>query len=142
MHVRRFMPGYIWLKILSKSIDAFKKNKDTTQAVKILKFLINQDCHMHAKKGTWYKELVIIEMYHHKNIEVSADIIMEALGNKHLSQVDIIELIDRGNKILKKKTGVESTTKARLNKLLDHHVYRMPTYKPATNIIDAPLMPR
>ncbi|XP_076240730.1 fanconi-associated nuclease 1 isoform X2 [Calliopsis andreniformis] len=140
MHVRRFMPGYIWLKILSISVDAFKKNKDKKQVIEILWFLINQDCHMQTRKGAWYNELALIEMFHHKNVESSAGIIMQAL-NENLIQVDKIELIERGNKILKKKTGVQPITKVQLEQVLDNHINLIPKYEPATNIIDASLMP-
>ncbi|XP_076183360.1 fanconi-associated nuclease 1 [Ptiloglossa arizonensis] len=140
MHVRRFMPGYIWLKILSKCIDAFKKNKDKERVVEILNFLLEQDCHMCMNKGKWYNELALIKMFHHKDVETSALIIMQALETKNLSRVDKIELLERANKICKRKTGVKPLTKTSINKVLDNCIHQMPKYKTAYITINASTM--
>lgn len=141
MHVRYYMPGYIWLKILSKCIEAFKKNKDKKRVVEILSFLLKQNCHMLSYKGKWYEELALIEMHHHKNIEISASIIIQALNTENLTQVDKVILIDRANKIVKKKI-IKSITKTTINKILDDNILHMPKYKPTSIIINATLMPR
>lgn len=141
MHVRYYMPGYIWLKILSKCIEAFKKNKDKKRVVEILSFLLKQNCHMLSYKGKWYEELALIEMHHHKNIEISASIIIQALNTENLTQVDKVILIDRANKIVKKKI-IKSITKTTINKILDDNILHMPKYKPTSIIINATVMPR
>ena len=141
VHVRRFMPGYIWLKILWQSVDAFKKDKDKNRAVEALNFLLEQDCHMHARKGKWYSELALIKMFHFKDAEASALITKQALKAGNLTQVDKIDLIERAKKILKKKTGVKSYTKMEISTVLNDHIYEMPTYEAASNTIDALLMP-
>lgn len=141
MHVRYYMPGYIWLKILSKCIEAFKKNRDKKRVVEILSFLLKQNCHMLSHKGKWYEELALIEMYHHKNIEISASIIIQALNTENLTQVDKVNLIDRANKIVKKKI-IKSITKTTVNKILDDYIPHMPKYKPTSIIINATVMPR
>lgn len=141
MHVRRFMPGYVWLKILSQSIDAFKKDKDKNRAVEALNFLLEQDCHVLTRKGKWYNELALIKMFHFKDAEASALITKQALKSKILTQVDKIDLIERAKKILKKKTGVKPYTKMEISTVLNDHIYEMPTYEAASNTIDALLMP-
>lgn len=141
MHVRYYMPGYIWLKILSKCIEAFKKNKDKKRVIEILSFLLKQNCHMLSYKGKWYEELALIEMHHHKNIEISASIIIQALNTENLTQVDKVILIDRANKIVKKKV-IKSITKTTINKILDDNILHMPKYKPTSIIINATVMPR
>ncbi|XP_076680635.1 fanconi-associated nuclease 1 [Andrena cerasifolii] len=140
MHVRRFMPGYVWLKILSQSIDAFKKDNDKNRAVEALNFLLEQDCHMRTRKGKWYSELALIKMFHFKDAEASALITKQALKSGILTQVDKIDLIERAKKILKKKTGVKSNTKMEISTVLNDHIYEMP-YEAALNTIDASLMP-
>ena len=141
MHVRRFMPGYIWLKILSQSIDAFKKDKDKNRAAEALSFLLEQDCHMHTRKGKWYNELALIKMFHFKDAEASALITKQALKTEKLTQVDKVDLIERAKKLLKKKTGVKSCTKMEISTVLNDHIYEMPMYEAASNTIDALLMP-
>lgn len=142
MHIRRYMPGYTWIKILSTSIEAFKKDKDKTQVVEILLFLLEQNCHMYMHKGKWYNELVSIEMYYHKNIETSASFIIKALNVENLTQVDKINLMERAKKILKKKVGIKPITKANVNKALDNHIHNMPKYEPVSITIDATGMQR
>ncbi|KZC05801.1 Fanconi-associated nuclease 1 [Dufourea novaeangliae] len=142
MHVRRFMPGYVWLKILSKTIDAFKKDADKSRVVKILHLLLNQECHTHTYKGRWYCELARIKMFHYKDSDTSALITIKALNTENLSRVDKVDLINRGNMILRRKTGVKSDTKVNIKKVLDDHICQMPRYEAASNIIDASAMPR
>ncbi|CAD1470795.1 unnamed protein product, partial [Heterotrigona itama] len=144
-HVRRFMPGYIWLKILSASICAFKKDENEKnnrkRMVEILSFLLEQNCHMHVHKGEWFAELALIEMHHHKDIEASASIIIKALKTENLTQVDKVSLIERASKIVKKKNGIEITTKHSLSEILDSHVHYMPKYEAASIIVHATAMP-
>ncbi|XP_031832687.1 fanconi-associated nuclease 1 isoform X2 [Nomia melanderi] len=141
MHVRRFMPGYVWLKILSKSVDAFKKCENKTRAVEILKFLLEQDCHMHTRKGKWYCELALITMHHQKDVESTALIIMKALNNEHLSQVDIEDLIGRAKKIQKKKKGIQPDTKKNISEMIDYHIDQLSTFTPTFNTIYASTSP-
>ncbi|XP_076654635.1 fanconi-associated nuclease 1-like isoform X4 [Halictus rubicundus] len=127
-HVRKFMPGYVWLKILSKSIDAFKRNKDIIEAEEILNFLIEQNCHMHTYKGKWYCDLAIIKMHHQKDIDSGALVIIKALNCEHLSQVDKIDLLQRAKKILNKKTFMNSETKMHISKVLNDYCPQIPKF--------------
>ncbi|KAL2740672.1 fanconi-associated nuclease 1-like isoform X1 [Vespula squamosa] len=114
-HISRFMPGYLWLKILSKSIDAFKKVKETLPfAIEILHKLINQNFYMQRKKEAWYAELALIEMYHNRNLEASAKITLESLKIENLSEVGTAELVERAKKLVKRKTGISNTTLANI----------------------------
>ncbi|XP_033336560.2 fanconi-associated nuclease 1 isoform X1 [Megalopta genalis] len=142
MHVRKFLPGYVWLKILSKSIEAFKRKKDTAKVVDILNFLIKQNCHMNSSKGKWYCELALVKMHHDKDLDSSALITIEALGCEYLSQVDKVDLLQRADRILNRKTGVTLQTKTNINKVLNTHYHEMCTFKPASNIISAVAMPK
>ncbi|OAD55379.1 Fanconi-associated nuclease 1 [Eufriesea mexicana] len=142
MHIRCYMPGYTWMKILSTSIEAFKKDKDKTRVVEILLFLLEQNCHMNMNKGKWYNELVSIEMYYHKNIETSASFITKALNIENLTQVDKINLMERAKKILKKKVAIKPVTKVNVNKALANHIHNMPKYEPVSITIDATGMQR
>lgn len=140
-HVKRYLPIYVWFKILSLCIDAFKKDVDKTQVVKVLRFLLEQDCCMHSKKGEWYCELALTEMHHNKNIEASALIVIEALNKSDLTRVDKVQLIERARRIAKRKTGLKPTIKFDINKTLDEHSYQMPEHENKTNVISAALMP-
>lgn len=135
-HVTRYMPAFVWMKILSISIEAFKKdkdkkakdgkngdgtNKDKKQVVEILLFLLEQNCYMHTYKGKWYDELALIEMYHHKDIETCASIIIKALNTENITQIDKINLMKRARKIVKKKDGIKPSTRDTLNKILGDH---------------------
>ncbi|KAG5310603.1 FAN1 nuclease, partial [Acromyrmex insinuator] len=119
-HIRHFMPGYVWLKVLSKSIDAFKKSKETlSQAIEFLLILIEQNCHMKHRKGQWYSELIKIEMFHRKNFEASFMFLSKAILCENLSEVDEFNLLDRANKIYKRKSGIEKRTKNSIKIMLD-----------------------
>lgn len=128
MHVRKFMPGYVWLKILSKSIDAFKRKKDMDRVEKILNFLIQQNCHMQNYKGMWYCELALVKMHHRKDIDSSALVTITALNCEHISQVDKIDLLQRAKQILNRKKGVEKETKIQMNKVLNDHCHLISTF--------------
>lgn len=135
-HVTRYMPAFVWMKILSLSIEAFKKNKDKEpkdgengdgtnknkkRVVEILLFLLEQNCYMHTCKGKWYDELALIEMHHHKDIETCVSIIIKALNTENITQIDKINLMKRARKIVKKKDGIKPSTRDTLNKILGNH---------------------
>ncbi|CAL7933255.1 unnamed protein product [Xylocopa violacea] len=141
MHVRRYNQTYLWLKILNASIDAFKKVGDKKQAVEALNLLLNQNYYLHDYRGKWYADLALIEMHHLKNIEVSASIIMQALGEEKLTLVDNVCLLERANKIYKRKTGVNSNTKAFIKNTLDDNNHLMSKYKAASITIHGTLIP-
>ncbi|XP_077278968.1 fanconi-associated nuclease 1 isoform X2 [Temnothorax americanus] len=120
-YVRHFMPGYMWLKVLSKSIDAFKKTKETMSlAIEFLRMLINQDCHMKHRKGQWYSELIKIEMFHRKNLEDSVAVLSDAMTYESLTEVDRLDLLDRAEKIVKRKSGISEHAKAFVKRMLDN----------------------
>lgn len=115
------MPGYLWLKVLSKSIDAFKKSKETMpQAIEFLRMLIDQDCHMKSKKGLWFNELIKIEMYHMKNIDGSVKLLSEAVLHKDLTEVDRLDLLDRAEMLDKRKTAISKCAKVTVRHILDN----------------------
>ncbi|KAL6425458.1 hypothetical protein ACFW04_009559 [Cataglyphis niger] len=120
-HIRCFMPGYLWLKVLSKSVDAFKKTKETMpQAMEFLRTLINQDCHMKSRKGLWFNELIKIEMYHMKNLDASVALLSDAISHGSLTEVDKLDLLDRAEMLVKRKTGINKCTKATVRHILDN----------------------
>ncbi|XP_076292519.1 fanconi-associated nuclease 1 isoform X2 [Lasioglossum baleicum] len=140
MHVRKFMPGYVWMKILSKSIDAFKRKKDLTRVEEILNFLLEQNCHMQTYKGKWYSELALVKMRHRKDINSSALVTMTALNCEYISQVDKVDLLRRLKQISKRKADVESKTKMNIDKVLNDYCHQMPTFDKKI-VISGSLMP-
>ncbi|XP_067212897.1 fanconi-associated nuclease 1-like [Linepithema humile] len=111
-HIRHFMPGYTWLKVLHKSIDVFKKSKNTLpKAIEHLQTLIRQDCHMKHRKGQWYAELIKIEMYHKKDLVASVQSLSDAVAYKDLTEVDKLDLLERAEMLAKRKTGISQDTK-------------------------------
>lgn len=119
-HVRHFMPGYMWLKVLSKSVDAFKKTKETLpQAIENLRTLINQECHMKNKKGQWYCELIKIETFHNKKHDDSVALLSEAATAKCLTEVDRLDLLERAEKFAKRKTGISQQARETVKNIMD-----------------------
>lgn len=124
-HIRHFMPGYLWLKVLSKSVDAFKKTKETMpRAIEFLRMLIDQDCHMKSRTGSWFNELIKIEMYHMKNIDTSVALLSNAVSHESLTEVDKLDLLDRAEMLVKRKTGISKSTKATVRHVLDNILNR------------------
>lgn len=119
-HIRHFFPGYTWLKVLSKSVDAFKKSKETMpQATEFLRMLIDQDCHMRGKKGQWYSEWIKIEMHHRKNIDTSVRLLSSAVSYDNLTEVDKLNLLDRARMLIKRKSGIGQCAKDTLKQIVD-----------------------
>ncbi|XP_029175953.1 fanconi-associated nuclease 1-like isoform X2 [Nylanderia fulva] len=120
-HIRCFMPGYMWLKVLFKSIEAFKKTKETLpQAIEFLRMLINQNCHMQNRKGSWFSELIKIEVYHMKNLDSSVALLSDAVSHKSLTEVDRLDLLERAEMLVKRKTAISKNTKATVQHILDN----------------------
>ncbi|CAK9833657.1 Fanconi-associated nuclease 1 [Anthophora retusa] len=140
-HVKRYVPVYVWLKILSKCVDAFKKAENKSRVVEVLKMLLKQDCYMYENKGKWYIELAQIEMYYNKNVIKTASIITKALNTETLTQVDKVTLIERMNKILAKKTKLKSVQRVSINETLKNHIHEIPKYKIPISTITALSMP-
>ncbi|XP_039306168.1 fanconi-associated nuclease 1 [Solenopsis invicta] len=120
-YIRHFMPSYLWLKILSKSIDAFKKTIETIPlAIEFLQMLINQNCHMKYRKGQWYSELIKIEMHHRKNFDASVALLSDAITYENLTEVDRLDLKDRAERIANRKSGISKSTKDSVKLMLDN----------------------
>lgn len=137
------MPGYVWLKILSASVAAFKKNSDKQRVVEILHCLVTQNCHRHAYKGRCYTELALIQMHHLRDIESTARIIERALNEtEHLTQVDKLCLLERATKIVNRKTGVKPITKGLMEQVLSDHNSELLRYDAPKKIINAMPMPQ
>ncbi|XP_072747901.1 fanconi-associated nuclease 1 [Anoplolepis gracilipes] len=118
-HIRRFMPGYLWLKVLSKSVDAFKKTKETMpQAMEFLRILIDQDCHMKSRKGSWFNELIKIEMFHMKNLDASVALLSDAVSHESLTEVDRLDLLDKAERLVNRKTTISKCTKVIVRHIL------------------------
>lgn len=118
LHIKKFIPEYTWLKVLSKSVDAFKKTPETIpEAVNILQFLIKDKKLSQSSCGRWYNELALIEMHHKKDLEASAALTLHALKQKTLSEVDISGLIDRLKKLMRRKNGISKETKSEIKKV-------------------------
>lgn len=108
------------MKVLSKSIESFKKSPETIpEAVKLLKTLINDEHFSQSSKGRWYRELALIEMHHCKNLEESAALTLHALKEVKLSDVDTSDLIERLRKLIRRKTGISKDTREQLEKAHD-----------------------
>jgi hypothetical protein len=120
-YIRHFTPGYLWLKVLAKSIDAFKKTKETIPlAIEFLQMLINQNCHMKYRKGQWYSELIKIEMHHRKNLDASVALLSNAITYGSLTEVDRLDLKDKAERIAKRKSGISKSTKDSVKHMLDN----------------------
>lgn len=116
------MPGYMWLKVLSKSIDAFKKTKETMPlAIEFLRMLIDQDCHMKIRKGQWYNELIKIETFHMKDLDTSVRLLSNVtMSYDNLTEVDRLDLLDKAERIVKRKSGIRECTKNVVKDMLDN----------------------
>lgn len=116
------MPGYMWLKVLSKSIDAFKKTKETMPlAIEFLRMLIDQDCHMKIRKGQWYNELIKIEIFHMKDLDTSVRLLSNVtMSYENLTEVDRLDLLDKAERIVKRKSGIRECTKNVVKDMLDN----------------------
>jgi hypothetical protein len=112
LHVKKFMPEYIWIKILSKSIEAFKKTPETIiKAIKILETLIDGKNFSQNSQGRWYNELALIKMYYQKNFEDSAVLILHALKQDVLTEVDVLNLMKKLKLLMKKKIRISEKTR-------------------------------
>ncbi|XP_058794807.1 fanconi-associated nuclease 1-like isoform X2 [Phymastichus coffea] len=121
LHIKKFMPEYIWLKVLSKTIDAFKKSPETiSEAINGLKILISEKTLLQSSCGRWYNELALIEMHHKKDLETSAELTLHALRQETLSEVDISGLIERLRKLMRRKNGLCKETKTEIQQALEN----------------------
>lgn len=121
-YIRHFMPGYMWLKVLSKSIDAFKKTKETIpQAIKSLCILVEQDCYMENRKGQWYNELIKIEM-RRKNLDASVTLLSNAVSQRDMTEVDKLDLLDRAQMLMKRKSNISQTSKDTVKSILENEL--------------------
>ncbi|KAK2577223.1 hypothetical protein KPH14_003369 [Odynerus spinipes] len=140
LHIRHFMPGYLWLKTLSKSIDAFKKVKLMLPfTIQILHTLIKQNCHMQSKKGTWYAELALIEMHHNKDLEASAKVVLESLKVENLSEFGTAEILERAKKLVKRK-HLNNTTLNSIQTMLKSMENKFSCLPPKLTTVEAALV--
>lgn len=136
-HVKKFFPRSVWTKVLSKSIDAFKKSPETIgDAVKYLQALINQKTYG-SYLGRWYRELTLIEMHHRKDLQASAVLTLDALSQENLTAVDVMDLLERAKKLVRRKTGINSETKSLIRDVLETLQQELPGEFDVVNEIEA-----
>jgi len=75
---------------------------------------------MKHRKGQWYNELIKIEMFHRKNLEVSVTLLSDAMSYKNLTEVDKLDLLDRAELINKRKSGISNLTREAIKYMLDN----------------------
>lgn len=128
------MPKHAWAKVMIKSLDAFKKSPETMdQALQILHRLIYQKYYMQLRKGRLYNEMALIYMHHLKDIDTAAKFIIEGLNQEPITDIDKIDLVDRGNRLFKRK-GIQSQLKSQLQNILNQV---NPKFEPTINEIEA-----
>ncbi|CAK9817589.1 Fanconi-associated nuclease 1 [Anthophora quadrimaculata] len=140
-YIKRYIPVHVWLKILSKCIDGYKKGGNRNDVVEVLKMLLKQDCYMCENRGKWYTELAQIEMYYNKNMIKTASIITKALNTETLTQVDKVTLIERMNKILEKKTKLKAVQRVSIYETLKNHINEISKYKIPISTVTGLSMP-
>lgn len=137
-HVKKYSPLSVWTKVLSKSIDAFKKTPETIEfAVKYLRALIDQKNFGKSYLGRWYKELTLIEMHHRKDLQTCATLTLHALSLENLTEVDIKELLERAKKLSRRKTGITAETKKLICHILETVEEKLPCEFDVVNEIEA-----
>lgn len=110
----------MWLKVLHKSVDAFKKTKETLpQAIEFLRMLVKQKCHMKHKKGQWYIELIKIETYHMKDPNASVRLLSKAVTHNSLTEVDRLDLLERAENLAKRKSNISRHEKDAIKRIIE-----------------------
>ncbi|XP_044008238.1 fanconi-associated nuclease 1-like isoform X2 [Aphidius gifuensis] len=120
-HVKRFMPIYIWGKILFGSVEAYKKLDNYNKAIDVLKFLISNRSHIQGKFIKWYVELSQIQMNRMKDLEMSAETIMTALAIPNITDSDKNELIHRARILSARSKNISADTKILMKQQVDLH---------------------
>lgn len=136
-HVKKYDPKSAWVKVLSKSIDSFKKSKEITEACKYLNFLIEEIKYGQKLKGSWYSELALIEMHYNKNLDNSSDLIVRALSEK-FNEVNLKDLLDRAQKLLK-HSKLSENSRLNLNTAMSN-MEKIPEPKVNVEIVKADMM--
>ena len=136
--MKKFFPRSVWTKVLSKSVDAFKKSPETMEhAVKYLQALINQKSYGKSYLGRWYRELSLIEMHHRKDLQASAILTLDALSQQNLTEVDVMDLLERAKKLVRRKSGISSETKNLIKDVLETLERELPAEFDVVNEIEA-----
>ena len=139
--MKKYFPNCVWTKVLSKSIDAFKKTPETIEeAVTYLKALINQKNYGTSYLGRWYKEISLITMHHRKDLQTSAILTLEALSQENLTEVDVMDLLERAKKLARRKSGINKETKDLIKDVLQNVQRELPPEFDIVNQIEAHMM--
>lgn len=138
-HVKRFDANYVWTKVLSKSIEAYKKTKEgINTAAEFLRVLISNRNKIPGNKIRWYGELALIESHHRKDLETSARITIEALTRDRLTEIDAAEMLGRAKKLLSRKQGISARTKERISEVVNlRQEMFISAFEPVINEIEA-----
>ncbi|XP_043280549.1 fanconi-associated nuclease 1-like [Venturia canescens] len=138
-HIKHFEVNYVWAKVLSKSVEGFKKTPEGIEvAAQILRSLLKRNNEFLGNPTRWYTELALIEMHHRKNLEASAEITVEGLQRERLSDTDRAQLSERARKILARKTNISAATKEKLMEVSKPSTdVLLPIASPVENVIEA-----
>lgn len=102
--LRRFSAGYIYAKLLTRYCCDFKNKKTTQEIINVAQLLLDQNLFMRSKKGKLY-EVLCQALEKSKDSYQSGEIIIKALNDPVVSEIQKLSLKLRGQNLLKKKTN-------------------------------------
>nr|CAD7196903.1 unnamed protein product [Timema douglasi] len=123
--LRRFTSGSIYAHALNEGIDTLKKDKGfLVECVTLLEMLIDQDIYLLHYRGFWYEKLALLLQHHLHNATQAADVIIKAMNDSHVNEVQKYTINSRGLKLHDlKKGGLNKSMKRKLyhnlNEVLD-----------------------
>ncbi|XP_021935239.1 fanconi-associated nuclease 1-like isoform X2 [Zootermopsis nevadensis] len=112
---QKYTAGSTYAYAMTKAIGAFKKHKDhMPNGVIILQELLSQHIYLPQYRGKWYEQLALLLQVHLKNCEQAAKVVIKAMKDNHLSEVDQHMLSCRGTVLMLSK-GLGKDLKQKLN---------------------------
>lgn len=106
----------MYARLLTKFCHKFKTKTSVKEIISVVKMLLSQNLFLPSKRGKWY-EILVQALESTKDNKAAAEVLVEALKDPFVDEVQYLTLQLRGQSILKRKNN--KITDANLKDLLD-----------------------
>ncbi|XP_063220877.1 fanconi-associated nuclease 1-like [Bacillus rossius redtenbacheri] len=123
LFLRRFTACSKYAYALTIGAEALRKSKEKAhrkKAIQILELLLGQDLFLTHHRGFWYEKLSLTLHCHLHDFEKAADLIIHAMSDDHVTEVQKYDLVCRGHRIHNaRNSGLSKQKKRELYLSLD-----------------------
>ena len=125
-YLRRFTDGSVLAYVMTKGVEIYERLKDYSNAVELLRKLLQQNIFLSDYHGHWYERLILDLDQHLKKPREAIDAIWQGLNDPYVQEARLYSLCQRFLKLTSMKKKSTLVTLMEKQKFVDHSRWLTP----------------